>query len=341
MAIPPFEELIVPIVSELADGGDHRLAQIKASLATKFNITTSERERRLPSTPTVRVFDNRVLWAIQHIKIANLAIAPKRAIYRATPAGRDLADHLPPRIDRAWLVAKYPAARAYFGGLSAASLPASIPLTPASPPQPVLSPAPTPLGHPLSPDGPSVGTDSSEGTPEERMDEAVEEIRGKLTTDLQGRLASCDPTVFEIIVTRLVVKMGYAAKEEDILRLHGRSGDGGIDGIVQRDPLGLEQVYMQAKRWSSPVPLKPVVTFYEKVRGSGVRLGVFVARSGFNGEAREWIDDPTRPEHRASIAWIDGQRLAELMIRYEVGVKGVKSYDLQGIDENAFEPATD
>jgi restriction system protein len=321
MPIPPFEDLIVPILGELSDGGQHALADLKNSLAARFRVSPSERDLRLPSTPAVRVFDNRVLWAIQHLKIAELVTSPKRAVYQLTRDGANLAAHPPSRIDRPFLVANYPKAKAYFEGISRASS-ATVPTAPAGA---AVSPPPTAV--------------AAEGEPpQERIEQAVEEVREKLTTDLVDRLARCDPTLFETIISRLLVKMGYAREEEDILQLHGRPGDQGIDGKVQRDPLGLEQVYVQAKRWSHPVPLRPVVDFHEEVTRSGVRKGVFVARSGFSNDAQSWIDDPDHPERRASVAWIDGARLAKLMIRYEIGVKESGSYVLQGIDENVFEP---
>lgn len=323
MPIPPFEDLIVPILSELSDGRPHPLPDLKNSLATEFGVSASERDIRLPSTPSVRLFDNRVLWAIQHVKIARLVDTVKRAVYKLTPEGARLAAHLPQRIDRAYLIANYPKARAYFASISSAS----------SVPAPTVPAAAGPTTLP-----PLAVSTTGTATPQELIEQAVEELREKLVDDLKERLAKCDPTLFETIIIRLLVRMGYARDEGDILRLHGKSGDEGIDGIVQRDPLGLEQVYVQAKRWRSPVPLKPVVGFFESVTRSGVRKGVFVARSGFDGNARAWIDDPSQPEHRASIAWIDGDHLAELMIRHGIGVKESGSYVLQGVDENVFEP---
>lgn len=321
MPIPPFEDLIVPILGELSDGGTQVLSDLKESLAAKFGVSAQERDHRLPSTPSVRIFDNRVLWAIQHLKIAGLVETPKRAVYRLTPSGMTLAARPPPRIDRAYLVAHYPLASAYFNAISGVSPPSAPPIAVAIGPTPNAT-----LSVPTA------------GTPQERIEQAVEEVREKLVTDLMDRLAKCDPTLFESIISRLLVRMGYARNEEDILQLHGKPGDQGIDGKVQRDPLGLEQVYVQAKRWSNPVPLRPVVDFHNEVTRSGVRKGVFVARSGFSKDAQGWIDDPSFPERRASVAWIDGNRLAKLMIRHGVGVKESGSYVLQGIDENVFEP---
>lgn len=322
MPIPPFEDLIVPILGELSDGRTHALSDVKDSLARRLGVSPAERDARLPSTPSVRVFDNRVLWAIQHLKIAELVATPKRAIYQLTTEGATLAAHPPPRIDRPYLVTNYPKARAYFAGISrSTSLTGSV--------------VPAAAGTP-SVASPAVAATDAE-TPQERIEQAMEEVHEKLITDLTDRLAKCDPTLFEVIISRLLVKMGYAHDEEDILQLHGKPGDKGIDGRVKRDPLGLEQVYVQAKQWSHPVPLRPVVDFHDEVVRSGVRKGVFVARSGFSNDAQGWIDDTKHPERRASIAWIDGDSLARLMMRYGVGVKESGSYILQGIDENVFE----
>ncbi len=319
MPIPPFEDLIVPILKLLKDGKTHELQTLKESLVVRFGVTPAERELRLPSTLTVRVFDNRVLWAIQHLKIAGLLITPKRAVYQLTPLGSKLAASPPARIDRPYLISKFPMATAYFTGLSAASSSATLPTIP-SPPAPTRS-APV----------------STAETPQERIEGAVNEVHGKLVADLVERLANCDPALYETIISRLLVRMGYALSEEDILQRHGKPGDGGIDGRVQRDPLGLEQVYVQAKRWSKPVPLRPIVDFSDEVNRSGVRKGVFVARSGFNSDAQSWIDDPKHPERRASIAWIDGRRLAELMVLHGIGVRESGTYILKGVDENLFE----
>ena len=314
MPIPPFEDMIVPVIIELSDGTEHDLPSLKDSLANRLGVTAVDRDSRLPGKPEVRRFDNRVLWAIQHLKIAGLVERPRRAVYKLTPEGSKLAHNPPKRIDRAYLVAHYPPAREYFAAISAGGVPPSKPGTRGTPPQaaPVV------------------------GTPLERIELAVKELDAKLRDDLENKLADCDPTVFETIITRLLVKMGYARSEDDILQLRGGTGDGGIDGRVQRDPLGLEQVYVQAKRWSSSVPLRPVVDFHNEVTRSGVRKGVFVARSGFSNDAQSWIDDARYPERRASVAWIDGKRLAELMIQHGVGVRETDSFVLKGIDDSAF-----
>ncbi len=315
--MPTQDDLQAPIITLMKDGQEHELARIRESLAVTFRLTPEERAILLPKNPSTRKFDNRVLWAIQNLKSSGLVVATRGAAYRLTEDGKSLAMNVPKRIDRPYLVEHYQKAKEYFTRIATS-----------------MSAIETQSSNSAAVVDKKAGLGE---TPEERIAQAMEELQEKLKEDILIRLSQCDPTVYEILITRLLVKMGYARSEEDILQLHGRSGDGGIDGIVRRDPLGLEQVYMQAKRWSSPVPLSLVVGFYEKVGHSTARLGVFVANSGFTQDARNWIDNEQYPEHRQAIAWIDGDELAEHMIAFSIGVRQSDSYMVQTLDVAAFE----
>lgn len=315
--MPTQDDLLAPIVTLMKDGEEHDLSAIKESLSLTFHLTPEERAILLPKNTSTRKFDNRVLWAIQNLKSAGLVVSTRRAVYRLTEDGLSLSLNVPKRIDRPYLIEHYQKAKDYFTRIATSrdSAESETPVADATIDKKV---------------------EMSE-TPEERITQAIEELQEKLKEDILTRLSQCDPTVYEVLITRLLVKMGYARSEEDILQLHGRSGDGGIDGIVQRDPLGLEQVCMQAKRWSNPVPLSFVVDFYEKVRHSTARLGVFVANSGFTQDARNWIESEQYPEHRQAIAWIDGNDLTQHMIVYSIGVRQSASYLVQTLDDAAFE----
>lgn len=353
MPIPEYGQLMFPLLELASDRNEHEVSQSMDTLATQLGVSPAERSILQPAG-TGPLFNNRFGWAKTYLIKAGLLEKTRRGWFKITSTGsRFFAE----KKAKGETSTSWQELDQRFSGIhdwlreSHTRIPqesAPPPLTPASVaegpttpssvsqrrrkphPQPHMETAPSRSQSTLTP------VDAGSSTPEDVIAGAIARLDAKLLDDLESRLAQCDPTTFEILITKLMVKMGYANSEEDILQLHGFSGDGGIDGRVKRDALGLDQVYVQAKRWAAPVPLKPVTKFYETVNKERTRVGVFVARSGFNREAKEYIAEP---EHQQNIAWIDGRRMAELMIRYRVGIReeGRGRFVLLSIDENAFE----
>jgi restriction system protein len=179
-----------------------------------------------------------------------------------------------------------------------------------------------------------VGEDSDDTetkTPEEALEGAFERLRSELATEIIARIKACPPEFFERLVITLLLKMGYGGSRADAGRAIGRTGDGGIDGIIDEDRLGLDSVYIQAKRWEGNVSRPEIQKFVGALHGHRARKGVFITTSGFTSEA---IDYAKGVETR--VVLIDGQRLSELMIDFGVGVSIVATYEIKKIDEDFF-----
>ncbi len=181
----------------------------------------------------------------------------------------------------------------------------------------------------IQPSADTPDIDEVDATPDESIATAYNELREKLVDDLLESLKSVDPYLFEQIVVRLLEKMGYG--EGDAV---GRSGDGGIDGIINQDPLGLEKVYVQAKRWEGNVGTGPIFSFGGSLGAQGASKGVFITTSTFNSNARQAAQSISAGGNL--IRLIDGQELARLMIRHNVGVVTETTYEIKRLDENFF-----
>ena len=348
MAIPEYYQIMLPLLDFASDGAEHEVSASRDSLASRLGVSPAERSV-LQSAGTGFLFNNRLGWAKTYLTKAGLLERTRQGWFKITQEGIDFLakkkakgetstswqelDRLFPSLHK-WLTESR--ARAGGGPLASASrvLSGSVIVRAGFRDSLSLVPSGTSVsGAPTSPLG-------SSSTPEDEIADAIAQLDSKLLDDIESRFVDIDPTAFEILVVKLLVKMRYANSEDDILQLHGFSGDEGIDGRVKRDALGLDQVYVQANRYKSPVTLKPVSKFFEKVNKERTRVGVFVARSGFNKEATEYINES---DHQQNIAWINGHRMAELMIQYRVGVNEVQRgrLVLLSIDENAFRLETE
>ena len=181
-------------------------------------------------------------------------------------------------------------------------------------------------GSPLAPNGEGDGQ-----TAEESIDENYQQIREKLAAELLEQIMDNSPTFFEELVIDLLVGMGYGGSREDAAKAVGRSGDGGIDGIINEDRLGLDVVYVQAKRWEANVSRPELQKFAGALQGQRARKGIFITTSDFSRDAREYVNNID-----SKIVLIDGYQLAEYMIDHNVGVSVVKSYELKRVDLDYF-----
>ena len=301
MAIPDYQTCMLPFLQLLGDHKEHSLREVEDALATSFNLSASERAELLPSGQQ-RVFMNRLGWARTYMKKAGLLEYPKRAVIKITERGRQVLDRNPSRID-----VKYLEQWPEFITFRDTSKPKNDQIQTAD-----LSLATT--------------------TPEEAIELAYQGLREQLAQELLTRILSCSPTFFEQLVVELLVKMGYGGSRRDAGERIGQTGDGGIDGIIKEDRLGLDTIFIQAKRWQGSVGRPEIQKFVGALQGQRAKKGVFITTSTYTADA---IDYASRIDTK--VVLIDGVQLASLMIDFDVGVSMSASYVVKRIDSDYFE----
>lgn len=298
MAVPDFQSIMRPMLDLLTDGRHHRISDLQHRLARQLLLTPDDLAETIASGKQTR-FSNRVAWSGTHLYQAGLVSRPLRAHIAITDRGRSLLAALPPdqRIEVAMLY-QYPEYQAFRSRSGSA---------------------------------PTVEAVRFE-TPEELFHGSHQQMRQALAEQVRERVASCSPAFFERLVVDLLVAMGYGGTRRDAGQVVGGSGDGGIDGIIKEDKLGLDVVYLQAKRWKDNVSRSTVQAFAGSLEMHRARKGVLITTSGFTPDARDYT---SRIEKR--IVLIDGQELAELMIDHGIGVTDIQTYTLKRIDSDYFE----
>jgi restriction system protein len=305
MAIPDFQTVMLPVLHDLAQG-ERTGQETLGALAAEFALTPEEIAQRLPSG-TQGTFTNRVAWAKSHLKGSGLIESPRRGVYRITDRGRATLAENPPRLGMSYLM-RFPEYVAYrHGGRISADGVAGATATP-----------PT-----------TIPTD--ERTPDDLIEDGYQQHRTALIAELRERIATMLPAAFEQLVVDLLTGMGYGGPQEDAGLVIGRGGDEGIDGVIREDRLGLETIYVQAKRWLGSVGRPEIQRFAGALQGQRARKGVFITTSSFTKEARTYAESiPT------TIVLVDGAQLAELMIDHGVGVTPVKRYEIRRVDSDYF-----
>lgn len=307
MSIPDYQTLMLPLLKRAASG-EIRVLDAEKQLGDEFSLTLDERAKLLPSGKQ-RVLHNRAHWAKFYLMKAGLVSFPKRGMFVATDAGKKLLAQNPDAIDLD-LLRTYPSFEEFYRG-DHGSNELSANTAPTAPPA-ILSAA----------------------TPEEQIETAFIALQSALRTELLERISHNSPAFFEDLIIDLLVRMGYGGSRPDAAAQLGRTGDGGVDGVINEDRLGLDRIYIQAKRYSeSNVVGRPTVqSFVGSLVGFGATKGVFVTTSKFTGEAIEYA------KHlRERVILIDGRRLAELMIEHGVGVRLNRAMEFKKLDEDYFD----
>ncbi|MDQ3516789.1 MAG: restriction endonuclease [Gemmatimonadota bacterium] len=299
--IPDYQTAMLPTLAALSDGSVRRAREIRDELARVFNVSDEELGELVPSGQKT-LFSDRVSWALTYMKKAGLLLTPKRAHYQITPRGKELLDAKPARIDLT-VLARYPDF-VEWKERSDAPKPAK--------PAPVAAP-------------------NSTHTPEESLDSAYLALRRTIEGDLLDFVKSMPPAFFEKLVVQLLVAMGYGGSLKDAGQAVGKSGDGGIDGIIKEDKLGLDVIHIQAKRWQNTVGRPEIQSFAGSLDGVKAKKGIFITTSSFSPDARAYVD---KIEKR--IVLIDGERLAGLMFEHNVGVARVAAYEVKRVDTDYF-----
>lgn len=299
MPIPDFQSVMRPLMEFLADGREHSVRESLEHLSGHFQLTEDERRQLLPSGRQ-ELFKNRVAWAKTHLRMAGLVEPAARGIFKITRRGLDvLGSHRGP-IDLRLLKQQpgYTEAR----------------------------------DRRREEDGTLPGAAEPERrTPEEMMEQSFEALRDNLGRELLAKLKAASPSFFERLVVELLVRMGYGGTRKDAGEALGKSGDEGIDGIIKEDRLGLDAIYIQAKRWEQTVGRPEIQKFAGALQGFRARKGIFITTSNFSRDAAEYAS-----RIDSKIVLIDGQQLWNLMIDFHVGVSSVATYEVKRIDNDYF-----
>lgn len=298
MALVDFQSALLPMLQQLADGQEQAHRGIIERLAKYFHLSEAERSKLLPSGNPV--FDNRIGWAATYLKKAGLIESTRRGFYHITPRGREVLKAPPNRIDGRYLkqFEEFAQFRSFRRKKDSEE------------PEAVVV---------------------AQETPDELLENAYQNLRENLASELLQSTRKCSPAFFERLVVDLLVKMGYGGSRREAGEAIGKTGDGGIDGIIKEDKLGLDIIYIQAKRWEGSVGRPEVQKFAGALQGQRARKGILITTSAFTRDA---IDFAERIDTK--IILIDGERLAELMIDHQVGVSTQAIYELKRIDSDYF-----
>lgn len=302
MPIPDYQSFFVPVLRVASDGNEHSMADLRTRISTDLNLAPDDLNLRLPSG-TQTVYANRVAWATFSLTKAVALERVSRGVFRIAGRRRELLALNLPRLTVHNLL-QYPEFVAFHKGSTDKTT-----------------------------GGDSDKSDSPQ-TPEEKLANTYKDLRDGLANDLLETVLKASPAFFEELVIDLLVAMGYGGSVEDAGQAVGKSGDGGIDGIIKEDKLGLDVVYVQAKRWSNCVGRPLIQAFAGSLDGVRARKGVFITTSFFSDEALQYV---RMIEKR--IVLIDGKQLADLMIDHDIGVSVIQTYKIKRIDAAYFEDA--
>lgn len=298
MAIPDYQTIMLPLLKFVADQKEHSVHEAVKFLANEFNLSDEDRKEMLPSGQQ-EVFLNRVGWARTYMKKAGLLDSPKRGIFVITERGKKVLASNPSKIDNK-LLTHYEEFKEFKKKKRKVEEETEV-------------------------------IEFQDKTPEEAFETAYENLRTELSSDILEHLKKSDPTLFEKIVIEVLVKMGYGGSLRDAGKAIGKSGDEGIDGIIKEDRLGLDIIYVQAKRWEATVGRPEIQKFAGALQGQRAKKGIFITSSNFSRDAVEFAS-----KIDSKIILIDGDQLAEYMIDFNVGVTTTSKYELKKIDLDYF-----
>jgi restriction system protein len=297
MSIPDFQSLMLPLLQVIGDGAEHSNREVGAVIAKKCALTDEELQLMLPSGQN-KVFTNRLAWAKAHLKKAGLLESLSRSSMRITARGNEVLRGPPSKLNIQYLK-RFPNYDWY---------------------------KTTSAG-----DKPDESDGTNERTPEELLESSYKTLKEKLADELLEHVKAGSPQFFERMVVELLVAMGYGGSLADAGQAVGRTGDGGIDGIIKEDKLGLDVVCIQAKKWEKTVGSAEVREFAGSMDGLRARKGVLITTASFSKDAQEFVNRIER-----KIVLIDGIQLAELMIDHGIAVETAQTYVIKKMDLDYF-----
>lgn len=300
--IPDFQTLMLPVLKEVSDGKEHKICDVVNSLAKQFSLGDEELTIMI-SSGTQSVFYNRISWAKTHLKKARLIESETKGTIKITERGKQVLQEKPTRIDIKFLKKfdEFVEFRTKSNSKKEKT---------------------------------EIETDYDNQTPEELIETAFQDFQKSLAEDLLEKIRSVSPSFFEKLVVALLVKMGYGGSIKDAGKAVGKTGDEGIDGIIKEDKLGLDVIYVQAKRWkeNNIIGRPEIQKFVGALAGQGAKKGIFITASSFSKEALEY-----KPMNDTKVILIDGMELANYMIEYNLGVAPLHNYELKKIDSDYFD----
>ena len=302
MAIPTYDQIMFPLLLLCGDGNEHSRKKLVESLSDHFHLSEEERKKRLPSGSMTYLY-NRLGWAKLGLLKAGLLTSPKRGFYKITEDGGKLIDSGITDLNSKYLYDNYASFRNWKGQSSSENTENS-----------------------------SESVESNV-TPEELIERSYRKINDELSEEILETIKNCPPDFFERLVIKLLQAMGYGHNLTDAGQVKGGVGDGGIDGIIDEDKLGLDQIYIQAKRWQGSVGSPEVQKFIGALTSHGARKGVLITTSYFTNDAKKVAESNYVT---ASLVLIDGKELSKRMIEHNVGVNIVDTYHVKRIDNDFF-----
>jgi len=307
MAIPDYQTLMLPILKAISDKKEYKISDLYEKMSKEFNLSDEERESRLPSGGDTYI-KNRVSWARTYLKKAGLVSSPSKGVVVITNEGLKVLDSKPDKIDNVYL-------RKFKGFVE-------------------FRPRNSDVIE--GPGAKVAGTITEEkddtNTPEERFDQAYQSLRRELSEELLDTVKSSNAYFFERVVVDLMLAMGYGGSRQDAGEATKRSADGGVDGVIKLDKLGLDKICLQAKRYTDVAIGEPKIRdFAGALQGYKAKKGVFITTSSFTGPAIEYAE-----KIENEIVLIDGERLCNLMIDYNIGLSRKEVYELKSIDTDYF-----
>lgn len=301
MTVPSYQDFMLPTLKLIADNCEHKSRDIVEQAADMLGLSEEDKKEQLPSQ-TQATYYNRAMWARTYLKKAGLLTYPARGVIRITQRGIDLLNTNPEKITDKMLL-QYEEFKEFQNTVNTDQ----------------------------NKNADIIDSIETQKTPDELIAEAKSILTSHLESDLLAKILDNSPAFFEELVAKLLLTMGYGGSENDILQNRGKSGDEGIDGIIKQDVLGLDKIYIQAKRWSGNVSRPEVQKFVGAVHGQNANRGVFITTSSFTNEAREYANNIN-----SNIILVDGKKLAKLMIEYNVGVQVKDTIQIKKIDEDFF-----
>jgi restriction system protein len=298
MPIPDYQTLMLPLLKFLSDEKEHNLPDATKAISDEYNLSPAERQQLLPSGQQT-VIRNRLGWARTYMAKAGLIKSTRRAFWQITSRGKEILSTKPDRIDVHFLQ-QFPEFLQFKD-----------------------------LHHEKEQEVPTKQAD--EYNPEEALDRAHQRLRENLESDLLQQVKAASAVFFENLVVQLLVRMGYGGNLQDAGRAVGQSGDGGIDGIIKEDQLGLDVIYIQAKRWENTVGRPEIQKFAGALQGHRARKGVFITTSDFSKDAIDYVE-----RIDSKIVLIDGESLAKFMVERNVGVSTTQTIEVKRIDQDYF-----
>lgn len=302
MGVPDFQTLMRPLLALTEDGQEHSIGELRETLALQFALSPEDLATRIPSG-RVTVLQNRVGWAATYLYRTGLFSRPRRAHYAITDRGRQILAENPDRVDLG-VLSQFEEFEEF------------------------RSRSTKPSGG--EPSAATEQTSLQTDTAEDRMHQADRELRSALAAEVLDRVKDQTWEFFEDLVLDVLRAMGYGGPRGEAEHL-GASGDGGVDGVIREDALGLDLIYVQAKFWTNTVGRPEIQRFYGALHGQGASRGIFLTTSTFSREAEEFADSAT-----PRVVLVDGQRLADLMIEHRVGVTVAETYEVKRVDLDYF-----